>query len=172
VVGVGIKVSWAAEELARARALAQRQVSWFDSREEAAERYLRVSGLAGLLSPEAEAVDAGLREVDGRWRLAMDPAAFGVGAPDMPQLLAASRAPAVLARGEHDQMVTDDQLRRLGVAPRTLAGLGHNAHVEDPAAVLRLVKPYATTVASAPASATSREVDVPPGDWRQPLGGV
>lgn len=172
VVGLGIKVSWTTEELARARTLAQREVSWFDSRREAADRYLRVSGLAGLLSPEAEAVDAGLREVDGRWRLAMDPAAFGIGAPDMPQLLAASRATTVLARGEHDQMVTDDQLRRLGMAPRTLAGLGHNAHVEDPAAVLRLVKPYATTVASAPPSTTSREVDVPPGDWRQPLGGV
>jgi pimeloyl-ACP methyl ester carboxylesterase len=147
VVGLGIKVAWTADELARARALAERPVTWFASREEAAARYLRVSGLGGLLGTDAEAVDAGLRTEDGRWRLAMDPAAFGVGAPQMPSLLAASRATTVLARGEHDQMVTDDQLTQLGVARRSLAGLGHNAHVEDPAAVFRLVQPYATTTA-------------------------
>ncbi len=143
VVGVGIKASWTAAELDRAAALAARPVGWFDSRAEAAARQLRVSGLAGLLDPDDEAVTAGLREQDGRWRLALDPAAFGVGAPDLPGLLAACRAEVVLARGEGDPMVSDEQLAGLHPAPVTLAGLGHNAHVEDPAAVLRLVRPYA-----------------------------
>jgi hypothetical protein len=48
----------------------------------------------------------------------MDPGAFGVGAPDMAQLLARSRAPVTLARGEHDAMSTSEQLARLGV-PRS-----------------------------------------------------
>lgn len=140
-VGVGIKVSWTAEELAKAAALADRPVGWFDSRAEAAARQLRVSGLAGLLEEDDEAVAAGLRERDGQWRLALDPAAFRVGAPDLAGLLAACRADVVLARGEHDPMVTGEQLAGLHPAPVTLAGLGHNAHVEDPAAVLRLVEP-------------------------------
>jgi len=91
VIGLGIKVTWTQEELDRAQAAARRPVAWFASREEAAARYLRISGLAGLLDADAPAVDAGLRQKDGRWRLAMDPGAFAVGAPDMAQLLARSR---------------------------------------------------------------------------------
>jgi pimeloyl-ACP methyl ester carboxylesterase len=139
VIGLGIKVVWEQEELARARALAGREPAWFASRDEAAARYLRISGLTGLLSPGDPAVDAGLRQARGRWRLAMDPGAFGVGAPDMAGLLARSQAPVILARGENDPMNTDAQLARLGTPTVTLPGLGHNAHVEDPSQVVTLV---------------------------------
>jgi pimeloyl-ACP methyl ester carboxylesterase len=139
VVALGVKVEWAPAELDRARAIAARPMSSFGSRGEAAERYLRVSGLAGLLAADHPAVDSGLGEQHGRWRLAMDPATFGVGAPDMPRLLAAARADVVLARGERDPMNTDEQYARLGVPRVTLAGLGHNAHVEDPRATLALL---------------------------------
>jgi len=132
VVGLGIKVAWTDEDLDRAQAVTRRPPAWYSSRDEAAARYLRVSGLAGLLPASDPAVDAGLRERGGRWRLAMDPGAFAVGAPDMGQLLARSQAPVTLARGEHDPMNTDEQLARLGTPPVTLPGLGHNAHVENP----------------------------------------
>ena len=142
VIGLGIKVAWTDEELDRARALAHRPPAWFATRDEAAARYLRVSGLAGLLAAGDPAVDAGLREQGGRWRLAMDPGAFAVGAPDMAQLLARSRAPVTLARGEHDPMNTDEQLARLGSATVTLPGLGHNAHAESPALAVTLLDAY------------------------------
>jgi pimeloyl-ACP methyl ester carboxylesterase len=132
VIGLGIKVAWTDEDLDRAQAVARRPPAWYASRDEAAARYLRVSGLAGLLPAGGPAVDAGLLERDGRWRLAVDPGAFAVGAPDMAQLLARSQAPVTLARGEHDPMNTDEQLARLGAATVTLPGLGHNAHVESP----------------------------------------
>jgi pimeloyl-ACP methyl ester carboxylesterase len=132
VVGLGIKVVWTDEELDRAKAAAHRPTAWFASRDEAAARYLRVSGLAGLLPADDPAVDAGLREQDERWRLAMDPGAFAVGAPDVAQLLARSQAPVTLARGECDPMNTDEQLARLGAPTVTLPGLGHNAHLESP----------------------------------------
>lgn len=132
VVGLGIKVAWSDEELERARALAQRPVAWFGSREEAAARYLRVAGLTGLLGPDDPAVDAGLVHDDGRWRLALDGRAFGVGAPDMAGLVARCPADVTLARGEHDPMNTAEQLERYGVPTVTLPGLGHNAHVESP----------------------------------------
>jgi pimeloyl-ACP methyl ester carboxylesterase len=48
--------------------------------------------------------------------------------------------PVVLARGEGDAMVTEADLRALVPEPVTLPGLGHNAHVEDPAAVVELVR--------------------------------
>jgi pimeloyl-ACP methyl ester carboxylesterase len=120
----------------------RRPPAWFASREQAAARYLRISGLAGLLPAADPAVDEGLREEHGRWRLAVDPGAFAVGAPDMTHLLARSQAPAMLARGEHDAMNTDEQLVRLGVPVVTLPGLGHNAHVESPHLTIRVLDPY------------------------------
>jgi pimeloyl-ACP methyl ester carboxylesterase len=142
VIGLGIKVAWTDEDLQRARAVAQRPLAWFASRDEAAARYLRVSGLGGLLPAGDPAVDAGLREQGGRWRLAVDPGAFAVGAPDMPQLLARSQAPVTLARGEHDPMNTDEQLARLGAPTVTLPGLGHNAHAERPDLAIALLDAY------------------------------
>jgi len=141
VIGLGIKVAWTGEDLDRAQAAARRPPAWFTSRDEAAARYLRVSGLAGLLPADDPAVDAGLREQDGRWRLALDPGAFAVGAPDMAELIARSQAPVTLARGEHDPMNTDEQLARLGVPAVTLLGLAHNAHVESPELSIALLDP-------------------------------
>jgi len=142
VIGLGIKVRWTDQDLDRAQAAARRPITWFGSRDEAAERYLRVSGLAGLLTARDPAVDAGLREQDGRWRLAMDPGTFAVGAPDMAHLLAQSQAAVTLARGEHDPMNTDDQLTRLGAPAVTLPGLGHNAHVQSPELSIALLDLY------------------------------
>ena len=142
VIGLGIKVAWTEEELDRARAAAGRPPAWFTSRDEAAARYLRISGLAGLLDADDAAVDAGLREQHGRWRLAMDPAAFAVGSPDMAQLLSRTQAHVTLARGEDDPMNTGEQLTRLGVPTVTLPGLGHNAHVQSPHISIALLNPY------------------------------
>ena len=142
VIGLGIKVAWSAEELARAAALASREPSTFGTREQAVARYVRVAGLDGLMDPADPAVDAGVAQVDGGWRPALDPRAFGVGDPRVADLLAAARVPVVLARGEHDAMVSNEQLAALVPDPVELAGLGHNAHVEDPAALLPLVAPH------------------------------
>jgi pimeloyl-ACP methyl ester carboxylesterase len=142
VIGLGIKVSWTGEDLDRAQAVARRPQAWFASRDEAAARYLRVSGLAGLIGADAPAVDAGLVEQDGRWRLAMDPGTFAVGAPDMATLLAHAKAEVRLARGELDPMNTDQDLARLGAPAITLPGLGHNAHVENPELSIALLDAY------------------------------
>jgi pimeloyl-ACP methyl ester carboxylesterase len=135
VLGLGIKTAWTQDELDRARAIASRPAAWFDSRDEAAVRYLRVSGLTGLLPAGDPAVTAGLRQEAGggrRWRLALDSRAFAVGAPDMPRLLAATSAQVLLARGQHDPTNSDNQLEELRVQAVTLPALGHNAHVENP----------------------------------------
>lgn len=140
VVALGVKVSWTADDLGRANALAQKPVVWFDTRDDAAARFLKVSGLHGLVDPASPVVDHGLREQDGRWRLALDPATFGVGAPDLPALIAASQADVVLARGERDPMNSDAELHALHQQVVTLPGLGHNAQVEDPLAVAVLIR--------------------------------
>ncbi|GAA2856216.1 alpha/beta fold hydrolase [Pseudonocardia halophobica] len=139
VVGLGIKVVWTADELARAAALAARAPAEFGTREEAVARHLRVAGLDGLVDPADPALDGAVVRTGENWRTALDPRAFGVGDPQMAALLAAAPVPVVLARGEHDPMVTADQLAALVPAPVDLPGLGHNAHVEVPEALLPLL---------------------------------
>jgi pimeloyl-ACP methyl ester carboxylesterase len=141
VVALGVKVAWTDDELARAQVLAARPPVTFSSREEAAARFLRVAGLEGLVDTDHPAVERGVAEEAGGWRLTMDAATFGVGAPDMPALLAAAQAPVLLARGEHDALQTTEQLCALDPGAVELPGLGHNAQVEDPEAVWNLVRP-------------------------------
>lgn len=80
--------------------------------------------------------------VDDGWRPSFDPRAFAVGDPAVASLLARAPVPVVLARGENDHMVSAAQLAALVPEPVDLPGLGHNAHVEDPAALLPLVAAY------------------------------
>ncbi len=139
VCGLGIKVRWTDAELAKAAEVAARPNRVYDGRRDAVDRALKVAGLAGLVPADAPAADAGVVPTDEGWTLALDLAAFAVGAPDMPGLLAAARAPVILAAGEHDPMGPPEHLHELRSDAMTLPGLGHNAHVEDPAALLPLV---------------------------------
>ena len=145
-LGVGIKVRWSPEELAKAADLAARPARVFATRAEAADRALKVAGLTGLLPPDAPLVDAAVVPSEGGWRLALDPAAFAVGAPAMDGLLAAARGAVILAAGEHDPMSPVEHLQALVPDPVVLKGLGHNAHVEDPAALLPLLERLAASV--------------------------
>ncbi|MFC0532443.1 alpha/beta fold hydrolase [Phytohabitans kaempferiae] len=142
VIGLGIKVAWTADELAKAAALAARPATVFETRDEAVRRHLRVAGLDGLVDPAGPGLDAAVvRDGDG-WRPTFDPRAFGVGEPGLAGLLATAPVPVVLARGEHDPMVSAAHLAALVPGPVDLPGLGHNAHAEDPAALLPLLTPY------------------------------
>jgi pimeloyl-ACP methyl ester carboxylesterase len=139
VVAFGVKVAWPDEHVAGAARMAARPVAHATSREEAVERYLKLAGLTGLVGPTDPTTDAGVSATSEGWRVAQDPATFGVGVPDMTGLLARAACPVALARGEGDHMVSDEDLRALVDEPVTLPGLGHNAHVEDPATVVDLV---------------------------------
>lgn len=144
-LGIGIKVRWSVEELSKAAELAARPPRAFATREEAADRALKIAGLAGLLPPDTPFVDAAVVPSDGGWRLALDPAAFAVGKPAMEGLLAAARCAVVLAAGEHDPMSPVEHLQALVPDPVVFKGLSHNAHVEDPAVLLPLIDQLAAS---------------------------
>jgi pimeloyl-ACP methyl ester carboxylesterase len=140
VGGLGVKVRWTEEELSRAAEIAARPAKTFPTREEAADRALKVAGLAGLVPADGPLAAGAVVPTEGGWRPALDSAAFAVGAPDMDGMLAAARARVILAAGEHDPMSPLEHLAALVPDPFTLKGLGHNAHVEDPAALLPIVE--------------------------------
>ena len=110
VFGAGIKVSWNDDELDGMRKMASMSVKFFPTKEEAAARHLKVSGLHGLIAPDSEDASAGVAQTAEGWRLAYDPATASVGAPPMDALLSAAHAPIHLARGAVDAMISHAQL--------------------------------------------------------------
>jgi pimeloyl-ACP methyl ester carboxylesterase len=140
VLGIGPKICWPATDVQAARDIAARPVRWYLTEEEAWIRYRRVSGLTADIAPSEEWLARGAVEAESGWRLAQDPRTFAVaGAPFAS--LAASAAPRILlARGEHDPMVSLQELRAHASQAHDIPGAGHNAHVEVPAAVVALLE--------------------------------
>lgn len=144
VVTLGMRVVWPAEFVAALAGLAAKPPRAFAKRAEAAAFLLRINGLGDLLAEDSEFVRRGLREdADGRWWLQNDPRVLGVGEPPFDELLVAATTAGTtvtLAHGTGDSMVAvgdyDGLAARHGASTLVLPGLGHNAHVEDPRAVL------------------------------------
>jgi pimeloyl-ACP methyl ester carboxylesterase len=150
--GVGIKLRWSEAELTKAAEVAARPERVFATREEAVDRWLKLSGLAGLVPPDSSLVNAGVLAPDARvpgpdatlapddgvpvsntgWQVAVDPAASGVGAPDVPALLARATCPTILAAGERDPMCPPEHLLDAAPDAVVLPRAGHNVHVESP----------------------------------------
>ncbi len=142
VVGFSIKTWWPPEQVDGMREQSLKPARIFPTKEQAIERYLMASGLRGLADPAAPEHAAGVVEVDSPepgWRIAQDMGTFDFGVPDMPALLAEVSCPVTLALGSEDQFVRPTNYGELGVDVATFEGLGHNPHIEDPAAVVALL---------------------------------
>ena len=134
-IGVGIKVQWTDDEMAKAQALAAKPGKVFATEEEAVERASKMAGVP---------LQHGVSEVDGGWTPSLDMKAFGVGRPDMPGLIMAAEAEIVLAAGENDPMSPQEHLKELVPEPVEFPGAGHNVHVESPSSLTRLLAQLAT----------------------------
>ena len=133
----------ARRDSAGARKLAATPARRFETRDQAVERYLKVSGLAGLVDPDSPTAAAGVVEEDGAFRLAADPRAAAVAGPPIADLIAGARAPLRLAAGEQDAMSPLAVMGRFDHEAAQLPALGHNAHVEAPEAVWRAFAQFA-----------------------------
>jgi pimeloyl-ACP methyl ester carboxylesterase len=140
VLGIGPKISWPATDVQAARELAARPVRWYATEEEAWNRYRRISGLTADIAPGEEWLARGAVKAESGWRLAQDPHTFAVAGAPFASLAASATAPVLLARGEHDPMVSLQELRAHAPPAHDIRGAGHNAHVEDPAAVVALLE--------------------------------
>ena len=140
VVCVGPKITWTDTDVEVMGKVAAKGVRWFDTRDEAIDRFLKVAGLAGVVKPDHPAVETGVTVVDGRWRLSQDPATFAQRPVDMAGLMAAATCPVILGAGEDDAMVTQADLAAFVDDPRIAAGCGHNPQVEDVAWFVSLIR--------------------------------
>lgn len=139
VLSLGAKQRFTPEERARAEELARRPARRFATRAEALERYRLVSGLDATIAPDEALLARGIRADAGGYALATDPAVLGIDVAPFTELVAQARCPVVLARGEHDPLVSAAEQAALGRRTVQLGGSGHNVHVEDPAAVAALI---------------------------------
>ena len=94
-----------------------------------------------MIDPASPAAATGVVEDDSRWRLAADNRTALVRGSDASEIFRVARdhANVVLAAGEGDAMVPAGELRALSPDAIVLDGLGHNAHVEDPARIWALI---------------------------------
>ncbi|MEA2760483.1 MAG: hypothetical protein QOH65_3156 [Methylobacteriaceae bacterium] len=143
VLALGVKLQWSADDIARMTSLAEAPVRWFDDRDAAIDRYLRVSGLNGLVAADSEVANLGIAEEAGRFRLAADPRVNGVGVPPIDDLLRGIKARVHFAAGAFDAMVGLDEMRRHDRAAEAISEAGHNAHVERPDGVWALFESLA-----------------------------
>jgi pimeloyl-ACP methyl ester carboxylesterase len=135
VFGAGIKVAWSEDEVRRLEALSAQPPRMFATEDEAWERYLKVSGLSGVAQRGSAVIERGVKSEGAAWRLAMDPAANGVGKPPLSELMSVARCPIHLARGRDDLMVTLEQTMSLDPSAVDLGAYGHNVMVEAPEVV-------------------------------------
>lgn len=140
IVAIGVKVDWTEDDVSKAQALAQAPPKMFATKEEAIERYLRVTGLKGMVAPDSAAAERGICGRQGQFRLAADPLTNALGTPDFARLAQAANAPLHLLCGEHDNIARPESMRRLGAAVTVLPGLGHNLHVEAPQALWQTIE--------------------------------
>ena len=134
-VAFGVKIEWTPSEVAEFHQLSEAPVRWFDSEAEAIGRYLKVSGLTGLVTADTPEARSGVCVRDGRHRLAVDPKTYRVVGPDVASFIASASAPFRLAAGSKDPMVELSHMVPYDPKAHLFEGLGHNAHVEDPTQV-------------------------------------
>lgn len=139
VVGVGLKIQWTDTDVEIMGKVAAKGVRWFDTRDEAVGRFLVQAGLVGVAEPDHPAVETGITEQDGRWRVTQDPRTFAQRSVDMIGLMAAATCPVILGAGSSDAMVNRQDLAAHVADPRIAHGSGHNVQVEDPAWFVSLI---------------------------------
>jgi pimeloyl-ACP methyl ester carboxylesterase len=144
---IGVKLQWKADEVAKSQELAQKPSPTFAVREQATERYLKTSGLYGLLMPDDEDATFGVKPAGGGYEVRMDPRVFSAVGPSIPAIFSQIAVPFRLAAGSRDPMVAAGQMRQIDKSAVVFEGAGHSVHYEAPERVWQQILSYATSAA-------------------------
>lgn len=140
VVAIGVKLRWTPDEIARLGEIASAPARRFDTREESVARYLKVSGLAGLVGADDDAARSGVTSEGGKWLLAADPLTNASAGPDLNRIIELVTCPLRLGAGDADPMADVAAMSEHDPDPFLIENAGHNAHVEQPDALLAVLE--------------------------------
>jgi pimeloyl-ACP methyl ester carboxylesterase len=140
VLAFGVKIIWTDEEVRKIRELAKRPAHSFATRGEAIDRYLKISGLSGLIDPKSGEAAQGITGEEGNFRVAMDMRAYEAIGPSISEILRLCKAPLRLAAGEKDSMTSLKVMQPIDRNAAIIDGLGHNFHLEAPEHLWHLLK--------------------------------
>lgn len=140
VLAFGVKTHWLPEEVRKLHELARTPARLFDTQEQAIERYLKVSGLFGLVDPSGAHARSGVKEENGKWRLVADPMTNSLGRPEIATFLRAMQCPLSLAAGSNDPIVNQAEMASIDKGAQLIKGAGHNAQVDKPAELWRWIQ--------------------------------
>lgn len=138
----GVKIRWTDDEINKALDLAKRPAKIYSTREEAIERYLKNAGIAGLVDPESDDVEAGITVADGGWKVAQEPGTFSAVKHAVPEALRRASPPIRLAAGSEDPMVTLTDMQAIDSDASLFQDAGHNLHVEAPEKLWHFVQRF------------------------------
>lgn len=137
VLTVGIKVHWSDDDIASIDKVAAKPPRVFDDERAAREWGAKLAGLFGVVEVDDPILDRATVETAEGWRATLDPRAGLVGPPPLAALHSTLGATRVLhTLGENDPMVTPEHAAEAGRPIEVFDRAGHNAMVEQPAAVL------------------------------------
>ena len=139
VLAFGVKIEWTEDEVGKARELALRPARTFATHGDAASRYLKMSGLHGLIDPASPDAAAGVKTLADGFQVAMDPRAYGAVGPSIETILRRCAAPVRLAAGARDPMVAAEAMRRIDPGAVTFEGVDHNVHWKAPEQVWNFI---------------------------------
>lgn len=135
----GVKLNWSTSEVAKSHEIARKPARTFAEKSEAIDRYLKISGLFGIVDPHSVEAAIGIRQIESGYQVAMDPRAFEAVGPSIPGVLSQVSSWFRLGAGENDPMVTASEMRQIDKNAVVFSGLGHNAHCEKADAVWRVI---------------------------------
>jgi len=136
---IGTIINWDKANTQKSNELAQKPIRWFKKKEDAIERYLKVSGLYGLVPPDSDQAISGIIKEKNKYRLAADNAVGTIGGPWMKIFLDIVECPKVLATGEYDNIVPAKDYLNYNPNSVIIPKVSHNAHVENPQTILDLI---------------------------------
>lgn len=137
-----VKARWDDDLVARFHAIGKVPRKTFASKVEAADRYIAAAGLKGLVNHDTITVARGIVQTDEGWQLAADPATNQIAGVNKVSAARSIEVPFMVTGGGADPMIPAEELRDLADSADVIAGLGHNAHVEDPVQLWAKVAPF------------------------------
>lgn len=135
VHALSVKVRWTTDEIVRILEFSRSSPKLFDNEEDAVTRFLKVSGLYGLVGEHDPRARAGVISIEGRYRLAALPSTNAVASGDCDAVRSICKSATFFATGSADPIAPASCFDAVGLPVTVLSGLEHNAHVQDPGAV-------------------------------------